>query len=191
MPVLRRTQFYLMTRFAQGLLDNRRFLHTLGVVQASVLLADLNGVSLEKAAVAAMLHDCAKPLDSPSLAGLLSGNSEWVEPDDFEFPQVLHAPAGAVLALNQMGVQDQEVLEAIAFHPTGKERPSMLLQVLMAADFTEPTRQYPGVDEARRLVRQDLREGLRWVLNRKIGHVRSGGKKVHPRTLAMLADLGA
>ena len=148
-------------------------------------------VSPEKAAIAALLHDCAKPMDAPSLIHLLSANNEWVEPDDLEFPQVLHAPAGAVLASREMGVQDQEILEAIACHPTGKECPSPLLQVLMAADFTEPTRHYPEVDEARHLVRQNLREGLRWILNRKISHVRSGGKRVHPRALAMLASLGA
>jgi predicted HD superfamily hydrolase involved in NAD metabolism len=178
-----------ITRFMARTLDSNRYLHTLGVLQTAVVLAALHGVDAEKAATAALLHDCAKPLDEHQLRQVLASDSQYVEPDDLEFPWVLHAPAAAVVARQKLGVEDCEVLEAVAFHPTGLANPSAVLQVLMAADYTEPTRRFPGVDELRRLVRADLAQGVRVILAQKLEHVRATGRPVHARTAAALQSI--
>ena len=184
-----RPTFDALTQFAQANLDKRRFLHTLGVAHVALVLAELNGVNSEKAATAALLHDCAKQMKKEAMIELLASNSDMVEPRDFDFPSVLHAPAGAILARSQFGITDGEVLEAIRHHPTGKDNPSPLLMVLMAADYTEPGRCHDDVEMSRALVRTDLRAGLKLILTSKIKHVQSRGSKIHPRAEDMLADL--
>lgn len=184
-----RPSFDALTQFAQANLDKRRFLHTLGVAHVALMLAELNGVNSEKAATAALLHDCAKQMKKEAMHELLASNSDMVEATDYDFPSVLHAPAGAIIARSQFGITDLEVLEAISHHPTGKGNPSPLLMVLMAADYTEPGRCHNDVEESRVLVRKDLRAGLRLILTKKIEHVQSRGSKIHPRAADMLADL--
>ena len=44
-------------------LKESRYNHTLGVCETSVKLAELNGISIEKAEIAALAHDVAKILD--------------------------------------------------------------------------------------------------------------------------------
>ena len=184
-----RPSFDALTQFVQANLDKRRFLHTLGVAHCALVLADLNGVNSEKAATAALLHDCAKQLNSEAMYDLLASNGDMVEPLDYDFSSVLHAPAGAIIARSQFGITDVEVLEAIRHHPTGRGNPSPLLMVLMAADYTEPGRCHVDVEESRVLVRKDLRAGLRLILTQKIVYLQSRGKKIHPRAADMLAHL--
>lgn len=184
-----RPSFDALTQFAQANLDKRRFLHTLGVAHVALVLAELNGVNREKAATAALLHDCAKQMNREALHHLLASNGDRVEALEFDFPSVLHAPAGAMIARSKFGITDVEVLETIAHHPTGKGNSSPLLMVLMAADYTEPGRCHDGVEAIRVLVRKNLREGLRLILTKKIEHVQSRGNKIHPRAADMLADL--
>ncbi len=173
----------------ERVLDGRRLSHTFGVVQTAVVLARIHGVQADQVALAAVIHDCAKPLNSGQLQEVLRENPRYESQEDAAFPHILHGPAAAILASREMGVSDPEVLEAVAYHPTGKSGASPVLLVLMAADYCEPTRDFPGVEAIRRLVRGDLEAGVVAVLENKIGHVRRRGGRVHPRALEMLGEL--
>jgi predicted HD superfamily hydrolase involved in NAD metabolism len=128
-------------------------------------------------------------MDGGELAALLGERPGSVDAEDLGFPQVLHANAAAVIARERCGVEDQEVLDAIRHHPTGRPGPSPVMLVLLAADYTEPTRDFDGVDSMRQLVRADLRGGVREILRRKVQHVRATGRPVHCRTRAALDSL--
>ena len=170
-------------------LQGTRLLHTLGVVQSAVALAAIHGVDARKAATAAFLHDCAKAMDRGGLEALLASRPGSVDGEDLAFPQVLHANAAAVIARERCGVVDAEILDAIRHHPTGRANPSPVMLVLLAADYTDPTRDFEGVESLRSLVRTDLRAGVREILRRKVEHVRTTGRATHPRTQAALDSL--
>lgn len=169
-------------------LDAHRLHHSLGTFQAAMMLAKANGVDAMRVAPAALLHDCAKGLQQEQLKQLASRDPK-ADPSDFRFPPLLHASAGAVLAHEEFGIEDEEILDAIRVHPTGRGNPSDLLCVLMAADYTEPTRYFPGLEEAREEIRRDLREGLLKVLRLKAEYVISRGKEIHPRIYDMIHSL--
>lgn len=172
-------------------LEKKRFLHTLGVTQTALTLAQRHGVNIERVAVAALLHDCAKGQESRELM------ERWCETfgshpyTESTMPQLWHAPAGAWLAHTEFGVEDPEILDAIAWHPTGHRDPSPTLLILLAADYCEPSRDFPGVDEIRELVRQDLLGGVRELLERKVRYVENTGRELHPATRATLESLSA
>lgn len=187
--VKRALDYDRITDVLAGDLDAERFLHSLGVVHASVMLAARNGVSVEKAALAALLHDGAKGLSRRELLELAGTTPDWVEERDLYFPGVLHAKIGAMQAFEKYGVDDAEILEAIRYHPTGKADPSMLLQVLVAADYTEPTRDFEGVEEVRAALRRDLRTGLRQAVQMKLGWLTAEGKQIHPAAIEFLNSL--
>ena len=63
-----------------------------------------------------------------------------------------HAFAGAVVAKNCYGVEDESILRAIRLHSTGDADMSVLAQVTYLADLTEPNRNFPCVDEMRALL---------------------------------------
>ncbi len=166
-----------------------RWLHTLGVVETAVALASLNHMDVDKVALTALLHDCAKHLGREELLRTLAEAGEQLTLDDEKYPAIWHAPAGAVRAKHHFSINDEEVLDAIRYHPIGNADPSRLLQILIAADFCEPTRDFPGVDDARKMVREDLANGLLTIIDRKVEHLRTRGREPHPLSLAMLKTL--
>ena len=73
-----------------------------------------------------------------------------------ESPKLLHGPVAAELARRELGVEDTEVLDAIREHTTGRPGMGPLSLVLYVADKIEPARDYPSVENLRRLAHQDL-----------------------------------
>jgi predicted HD superfamily hydrolase involved in NAD metabolism len=181
--------FTYITNLVCSRLAPKRFLHTLGVLHTAVELASIHDKDVWRAALAALLHDNAKSQEVQEEAQRYAqhfGGHAYVGCD---MPQLLHAPAGAWWAYSHLGLKDEEVLDAIAWHPTGHANPSDTLMIMLAADYCEPTRDFPGVEEIRELVRKDLRTGVRELLQRKIDYVERCGRSLHWATQETLQSL--
>lgn len=178
-----------ITDLVESRITPKRFLHTLGVLHTAVQLAHIHGKDVWRAALAALLHDGSKAAnvadDAKKFADVF-GPHPYLE---CQMPQLLHAPAGAWWAYAELKVDDPEVLDAIAWHPTGHRKPSDTLLVLLAADYCEPTRDFPGVEEIRALVRRDLRGGVAELLRRKLEYVQMTGRPLHTSTQETLLSL--
>jgi len=131
---------------------------------------------------AAYLHDALRDASPGDLR-------EWVSapmPD-----ALLHGPAAAA-RLRAEGVDDEELLDAIAHHTVGSPTFSRLGRALYAADFLEPGRTFlPEVRvELRARAPEELDAVVREVVRERIRDVQRRGKKVNPRTLAFRDTLG-
>ena len=96
--------------------------------------------------------------------------------------KLLHAKTGAAVARDIFGVKDA-VCEAIRWHTTGKPDMTLLEMVIYLADYIEPNRDFPGVDELRRAVYDDLDKGLLMGLSDTIDEMERMGNPVHHDTL--------
>lgn len=140
-------------------LDDGRYRHTLGVMFTAASLAMVWKVELGKAQLAGLLHDCAKCIPDDKKKELCQKHR--IPATDFELahPFLLHARLGAYLAKKTYGVEDEEVLNAITWHTTGKPDMSVLEMILYVADYIEPQRdKAPRLSEIRRLAFEDLEE---------------------------------
>lgn len=163
-------------------LDHRRVPHVLGTEQEAARLARRYGADVGKARTAALLHDCTKRLSQAEQMALC--DRYGISPDDVERrePQLLHARTGAALARDVFGV-DEEIYHAIRFHTTGRAGMTVLEKVVCLADYTEPNRDFPGVDELRRASCEDLDRGLLLGLERTIMKTETAGRTVHRASL--------
>lgn len=176
-------------------LEDRRYCHVMGVETIAITIADAAGVAREKAAAAALLHDICKNEPRPALERTLQGAKRYAPTaEDWAHPAVWHGLAAGEIAPEQFGVTDPEVLEAVAYHPTGDSKLGPVALVLFVADFIEPSRHWQGVEDIRRdILQRSLLDAARRVAELKLDHVRRKGKAVHSRTLAMtewLAQVG-
>ncbi|MBO9129571.1 bis(5'-nucleosyl)-tetraphosphatase (symmetrical) YqeK [Bacillus sp. 165] len=162
-------------------LHEKRYLHTVGVMETAIELAERYKVDKKKAELAAIFHDYAKcrPIQEMEEiikreqmpAGLLEYNKElW------------HAPVGAYLVEKEAGVTDPEILQAIAYHTSGHECMTMLDKVIYVADYIEPGRKFPGVDEVRELARLDLNKALLQAIKNTIAFLMEKDQAVYPLT---------
>lgn len=166
------------------MISEERYLHSLGVADTAAELAERWGASVEKARIAGLMHDCGK---SPSKNILLKRVLEFgIVMDEIEQsePQLLHGHVSAELALREFGIDDQEILSSIRYHTTGRVSMSLLEKIIYLADYIEPGRDFPGVDELRELAGQDLDMAVLRAMDLTLIHVIRRGLLIHPRTVA-------
>lgn len=138
-------------------LSEKRYIHTLGVVDECERLGRKYGVDPEKCKLAGLLHDCAKDMGMEQYKWM--GIS--IEPTEQELingfnKDVLHAKAGRIVAIQRYGIIDSEVLDAIEHHVTGRPGMTLLEQIVFLADYTEVNRRGIVFDK----IRNELDKGL-------------------------------
>lgn len=168
-----------------------RYIHTLGVAETALRLAPRCGVDPARAELAGLLHDCAKYMPIDEMRKLVKDAVPDADEEEMETVSVLHAPAGAVWAAREFGVQDRGILSAIRKHTLGDAQMSALDALIYTADFIEPNRTpFPGLEEARALAEADVFAATRRCAELTNRHLAEQGLSAHPRTLKMLAELG-
>jgi predicted HD superfamily hydrolase involved in NAD metabolism len=137
-------------------LTRERFEHTLRVAETGIHLAKLYNASTEKTELAAIFHDYAKYRAPEEMASWIK--REKTLPKDLlnYHHELWHGPVGAVLVERECGIKDKDVLSAIRYHTTGRAMMSKLEMVIFLADYIEPKRSFPGVEEVREIAETDL-----------------------------------
>ena len=173
-----------------GDLSYKRFAHTLAVAYMARVLARIHHVDMYHAELAGMLHDCAKCIPLKEMQRITKENGLTGDAEILASGNLLHSIAGAYLARVLYHVRDEDVLEAIACHTTGRAGMTRLDMVVYLADKTEPTREsYPTLDKVRMLSTLSLEKAMMASMEGTVNHVQKGDKKVHPQTMETLAWL--
>ncbi len=159
------------------------FIHSVGVEEMAFRLAVKYGVNSEKASIAGLLHDYAKSLSSERLCRIAVENN-LVDEITLQEPALLHAPVGAWLLEQELGIDDEEILEAVRMHTTGVAGMSLLAGIIYLADYIEPGRIHAGVKEIRKVAFSDLEKALLGAVNLTIKHLLERGKIIHPYSIS-------
>ena len=173
----------------QSALSVKRYIHTMGVAEEAVKLAEIYGTpqDQQKARVAGLLHDCAK--DYPEAMRLRFCKEYKVKMDEIMVKQtdLIHPFLGAEVARREYQVTDEDILNAIRYHTTGRAGMSLLEKIIFIADYIEPNREkFDGLEEARRLAYLDLDMAMKYILESTIAFVKERGRLLHPLSLEAL-----
>lgn len=163
--------------------DEKRFEHTLGVTYTAAVLAMCHDEDIEKAKIAGLLHDCAKCISDEKKIKLCQKAHMEITEVELRNPFLLHAKAGVCLARDKFGVQDEDILNAILYHTTGRPDMSRLEKIIYIADYMEPSRkQAEDLPDVRRLAFQDLDLTLVRILKDTLFYLREKGNETDPMT---------
>lgn len=160
-----------------------RFIHSLGVMETSIELARIYNVDKEKAALAGLLHDCAKFSDKRIVLKMASDFGIILDNVMKYNDKLIHGPLGAEIARKFYYVTDDQVLNAIKYHTTGKENMNLLERIVFIADYIEPNRKFEGVEKIRELAFQDLNNSIINAIDNTIKYVIDGGNLLHLDTV--------
>ena len=114
---------------------------------------------MKKAELAAIFHDYAKFRPKDEMKQIIVDQNMAKELLDFH-SELWHAPVGAYLVEKEAGITDRDILDAIAYHTTGRIGMTVLEKVVYLADYIEPGRSFPGVDEVRELATKSLDKAM-------------------------------
>ena len=166
---------------AMSYLKPKRMPHVLGTEQEAVRLVRRYGGDETQARIAALLHDCTKKLDMAQQLALCEKYGIMLDELEQKALKLLHSKTGAAIARDVFGVEDA-VYDAILYHTTGKPDMTRLEKIIYLADYIEPTRDFPGVDELRKTVYEDMDKGLLMGLTMTIQEMEEMGNPVHHLT---------
>lgn len=173
-----------MKKTLKKYLDADRYEHTEGVMYTAASLVMAHGGDMEKALVAGLLHDCAKCI--PDNKKLKLCDRAHVEVTDIEKENqfLLHAKVGAIIAKEKYGIDDEEILDSIRCHTTGKPGMTQLDKIIYISDYIEPNRtKAPNLEDVRKLAYQDLDICLYKILSDTLAYLRSSSKSMDSMTL--------
>lgn len=145
-------------------LMEKRYTHILGVADTAKKLAKLNGISEEKAEIAGLAHDVAKNLKVDTMKEIMEKNNIILSEVEQNNANLWHSIIADIVAKDKLGIEDEEILDAVRWHTTGKEDMSTLTKIIYIADMIEPSRKFEGVEDIRKLTFEDLDRGVYYGL---------------------------
>ena len=170
------------------LLNPNRVNHVLGCRDTAARLARIWGVDETDAARAGILHDITKALDGPLQLTLCEGYGKMLGEFSRKYPKTLHALTGSLVAQRIFG-ENENVVSAICHHTTGRADMTLLEKIIYVADYMEPCRNFPGVENLRRLAYLDIDSALKLGLEMTLEHLARQGNEVSPETREALTWL--
>lgn len=162
--------------------SEKRFKHILGVEQAALELARANDYELEKASVAALVHDYAKERSDSEFKALIVQTG--LEQDLLNWNNFIwHGVVGAEIIKKELKITDEEILNAVRRHTVGAKEMTTLDQIVYVADYIEPGRDFPGVDQARQLAAESLRAAVEFETKHTLLYLMNNDKTIYPAAI--------
>lgn len=165
-------------------LGDYRYHHSLCVAEEARRLAIRYGADEEKAYTAGLLHDIMKETDRNTQLQMMQDFGILLDEVERQVEKLWHAKVGAAFIEHILQVNDREILDAVRYHTTGRAGMGLLEKVLFVADFTSADRQYPDVDEVRRLSDISLEDTMIYAIDYTIRDLLNRGQTVHSDTFA-------
>lgn len=171
-------------KILKGMLPERRLKHSLNVSKCAVKLSEIYKCDKEKAEIAGLVHDCAKYFSDEQIEDCIEKFNVELDPLEVNNIALSHSVIGSYVAVDIFNIKDEEIINAIKYHTTGKENMSLLEKIIYMADLIEEDRNFPRVEELRELTYSGkLEEALLLSFNNTIKFVIDNNQLIHPRTI--------
>lgn len=161
-----------------------RIAHVLRVEEMAIALAQHHQLDLEKAALAGLMHDLAKYFKPSQLLALANAEGLMVDPVAQANPHLLHADVSALVARDEFGVRDPDVLAAIADHTLGRPDMGSLSCIVFLADTLEPGRGHSEeLQTLRQMSQQNLTRAVWMTCDYTLRYLLDTSRLIHPRAM--------
>jgi len=165
-------------------LSESRYQHSLGVMEVAHDLAVIYSCDVDQAIYAGILHDCAKYVSNESLLQECELRQIQVTEVERKCPFLLHAKVGAIYAQQKYGVEEEQIMNAIIYHTTGRPNMTLLEKIIFTADYIEPFRKpLPRIEELRKTAYQDLDYAVFIILDNMLKYLTKSGNVVDYTTV--------
>jgi len=170
-------------------LSRPRLAHSREVARLASELCDRFHADEDKGYIAGISHDLARELDPAEMLLLAERDGQPVRDWERANPLLLHGRAAAAILTKHTGYADEETLQALRDHVTGRGGMGPISRIVFVADFLEPTRDFVSPEFRRRTLGLSLNEMVLAVLERKIHFVKAASREVAADAQALQAEL--
>ena len=160
-------------KYVKSHLSDKRWNHTVNVVSEAEKLCQMYGGDMEKCVTAAIFHDVVKELPTEELNALV--RKFGFDEKYIDSPNLSHGKIAAALLKHEWGIDDEDIINAVSYHTTGRAGMSKTEKIVFIADAIEPTRVYNGVEAIRKATYEDLDRGCLKSLTDTVEHLKEKG----------------
>lgn len=161
--------------------SEKRKIHTEGVRKTAIVLAEKYGADVDKAELAALFHDMYRGVSEDVLNYYIKHLN--LDKKYLNNCNLVHSKIAAVIMKRDYHIEDEDIINAVSYHTTGRPGMSLLEKIIYIADAIEPNRNYPGVEALREAAKHDLNEACLLSLTRTIEYVQGQGNYLDQDTL--------
>lgn len=140
----------------KNILSEKRFNHSVNVSLMAEKLAKNYGVDSEKAKLAGLLHDICKEMPDEENIEMSKKDGYFAYSDKTNSIKTLHGPAASFFLKERYGITDNEILNAVKYHTTGRKNMTLFEKIIFVADHVSEERQWPDVKELQKLAFEDI-----------------------------------
>ncbi len=177
-------------KFIKSELSSYRYTHSIGVAETASMLAERFGDSKEKAYIAGLLHDCAKEKKYEEKLSLCEEYKIDLDPIMRSNPDLSHGLIAAEIAKKNFDIYDENILNAIRYHTTGRKHMTTLEKIVFLADIIEINRgDNPFLKELRDIAIYNLNAGVLLGLKKSMDLCIEKNIIFHPMGLEALNSL--
>ena len=126
-------------------MSDYRYTHSVNVSKEAVRLAKKYGADTEKAAVAGILHDITKETPKEEQLQIMTDGGIILDNVQEKSTKLWHGISGSVYIRDILKITDEDILNAVRYHTTGRAGMSLLEKIIFIADFTSAERDYNGI----------------------------------------------
>lgn len=167
----------------RSMMGDYRYEHSVNVAKEAVALAKLYGGDEEKAYIAGILHDITKEVPKEEQLQIIADGGIILDNVQKQAPKLWHSISGSVYVRTRLGIEDEDIINAIRYHTTGRAGMSLLEKIIFTADFTAEGRNFNGVEIMREKSRESLEEVMLFATQFFLSDFSARQLAIHPDEL--------
>lgn len=161
-------------------MSDYRFTHSVNVSKEAKKLAKLYGADERKAEVAGILHDITKEIPKEEQLQIITDSGIILDDVQKKAPKLWHGISGSVYVREKLNIDDEDILNAIRYHTTGRAGMSLLEKIIFVADFTSAERTYKGISTMRKKSRKSLESAMLYGFKFTFSDLSKRELAIHP-----------
>ena len=167
----------------RSMMGKKRYTHSCNVADMCVKLAEVHGGDVKKAYLAVILHDCRKEADAETQRKEMMASGYYVDPAELASKSTWHGVAAAYYLREELGITDEDVLNAVRYHTVARAAMSKLEKIVYLGDLVSAERDFPDVEKYRAYALKDLDDGMYRALKWSIGNLSENDRKIPVSTI--------
>lgn len=164
-------------------LSEKRFNHSMNVARQAKMLGEIYGEDTKKLYFAGVVHDICKEISYDEQLKVINSGGIYFDKYVMTQQKVWHAIAGSVFIQKELGITDEQIIDAVRYHTTGKQDMDTFSKIIYIADITSEERDYPKVDLVRKYAKEDLDKAMLMSLEFTINKLMGLGKMLNEDTV--------
>lgn len=176
-------------KIIKPMMSEYRYNHCINVSKEAVRFARQYGADEDKAAIAGILHDITKEMPKEEQLQIILDSGIILDDIQKNSSKLWHGLSGSLYIKNFLNIDDEDILNAIRFHTTGRAGMSLLEKIIFVADFTSEERTYKGVATMRKKAKKSLEDAMLYGFKFTFTNLSSRELAIHPDELSCYNEI--